>query len=261
MKSLTYTDYLKLDVLLNLQKVKSDPPEHDETLFIIIHQVYELWFKLLLHEMDKIKMNFSKNDLYGALATFKRLRTVMKTLVGQLDILETMTPTSFSGFRDRLEAASGFQSFQFRELEFVLGHKRPEMMEYHRNHSVALAALQRRLSESSVVDCFYRFLEQRGLAVPAELKNRPAHLPTIPSDGLQELLIELYRRNPESTMLLELMTDFDEGFQEWRYRHVKMVERTIGFKQGTGGSSGVDFLRQTLFKPVFADLWAIRDRL
>src|SRR5438552_5500437 len=123
MTPLTYASYLDLEKLLALQKPRSSPPEHDETLFIIIHQTYELWFKLLLHEFEKIKRDFSAGELYGAIHTFKRCRTIMKTLVGQLDILETMTPMSFTSFRDRLETASGFQSSQFRELEFVLGYK------------------------------------------------------------------------------------------------------------------------------------------
>ncbi|MEE8252073.1 MAG: tryptophan 2,3-dioxygenase family protein, partial [Gemmatimonadales bacterium] len=127
----TYPSYLKLDELLNLQQPVSDPVEHDEILFIVVHQVYELWFKLLIHEFEKVNRDFSNGELFAAIATFKRLRTVMKTLVGQLDVLETMTPMSFSSFRDRLESGSGFQSTQFRELEFMLGHKREEMLAYY----------------------------------------------------------------------------------------------------------------------------------
>src|SRR5215469_11739418 len=128
--SLTYSSYLHLDELLSLQRPRSDPVEHDELLFIIVHQTYELWFKLLLHEFEKIQHDFSHNDLYGAVATFKRTRTIMKTMVEQVDIVETLTPMSFSSFRDRLENASGFQSAQFRELEFLLGYKRPQMLRY-----------------------------------------------------------------------------------------------------------------------------------
>jgi tryptophan 2,3-dioxygenase len=124
---LTYSNYLQLPRLLDLQEPRSTPPEHDEMLFIVIHQVYELWFKLILHETDKVKRDFSANDLYGAITTWKRLRTILKTLVAQVDILETMTPLSFSSFRDRLDTASGFQSFQFREIEFVYGYKRSQV--------------------------------------------------------------------------------------------------------------------------------------
>ncbi|MCH7700503.1 MAG: tryptophan 2,3-dioxygenase [Planctomycetes bacterium] len=259
--SLTYWNYLKLDQILSQQQVQSDPPEHDETLFIIIHQVYELWFKLLLHEFDKIARNLANNDLFEAMATFKRARTVMKTLVSQLDILETMTPMSFSSFRDRLEAASGFQSSQFRELEFLLGYKRAERLADHEPGTPQHEAVKRRLHEPSVVDRFYEFLAHRGATIPEELRSRDLTLPTRPHPQIQEAILQLYRSEPQVTILFELMTDFDEGQQEWRYHHVKMVERTIGNKRGTGGSSGVEFLKQSLFKPVFPDLWAIRHKL
>ncbi len=259
--SLTYSNYLKLPELLRLQNVQSDPPEHDETLFIIIHQVYELWFKLLLHEFDKIKRDFSSNDLYGASATLKRTRTIMKTLVAQLDVLETMTPMSFLSFRDRLAAASGFQSAQFRELEFLLGHKRPEMLKFHEEGSPSRSALERRLDEPSLVDHFYDFLEHRGVQIPVELRDKNVRAPAVPHERIQQGLINLYHTQPDVANLLEQVTDFDEGLQEWRYRHVKMVERTIGHRQGTGGSPGVEFLKESLFKPIFPDLWEIRDKL
>ena len=258
---LTYWNYLKLDRLLDLQEVQSDPPEHDESLFIIIHQVYELWFKLLLHEFDKVKGDLSRNDLFAAIATFKRCRMVMKTLVSQLDILETMTPMSFGSFRDRLDTASGFQSVQFRELEFLLGYKRPEMLRHYTGDAPHYPDLQRRLDEPCIVDHFYEFLTHRGVAVPDELANRDVTQPAGPSEAVQGGLLDIYRSAPDVAILLELMTDFDEGLQEWRYRHVKMVERTIGQKHGTGGSEGVEFLRRSLFQPIFPDLWAIRHEL
>ena len=260
---LTYSSYLNLDALLELQRPRSEPPEHDEMLFIVIHQVFELWFRLLLHELDKIKRDFSTNDLYGAIHSFKRVRTVLKTLVGQLDILETMTPMSFSSFRDRLETASGFQSAQFRELEFVLGYKRGDMdfaALYGRN-SRGFAALQRRLGERTVIDHFYEFLEQRGAAIPPQLKARDVTQSNTANPAVQAEILSLYRRHGDLVILFELMTDVDEGLQEWRYRHVKLVERTIGNKKGTGGSLGVEFLKRSLFVPVFADLWAIRHEL
>jgi len=258
---LTYARYLKIEQLLGLQEPQTRPPEHDETLFIVIHQVYELWFKLLLHEFHKIKRDFSAGDLFGAIATWKRVRMVLKTLVAQIDILETMTPMSFLTFRDRLDKASGFQSAQFREMEFLLGHKRPEMLQYQPSGDPAAGRLEDRLRERSLVDHFYDFLATRGVAIPADLRARDVTLPNVPHPEIQEALVRLYRTSPEVSILLELMTDFDEGLQEWRYRHVKMVERTIGHKQGTGGSLGAEYLRTTLFKPIFPDLWAIRDRL
>jgi tryptophan 2,3-dioxygenase len=259
--SITYESYLKVRQLIALQQVQSDPPEHDETLFIIIHQVYELWFKLLLHELDRAKTQLSGADLYGAIDTFQRTRTVMKTLVGQLDILETMTPMGFESFRDRLESASGFQSAQFREFEFTLGYKRLDMLKFHEENPAALAALTRRLHERSVVDCFYDFLSAQGVLVPAELTGKAPSAANVANAAIQEAIIKLYHDNPGVGILFELMTDFDEGIQEWRYRHVKMVERTIGMKPGTGGSSGAEFLRATLFHSVFPDLWAVRHRL
>ena len=259
--TLSYGRYLKIQELLSLQHVQSDPPEHDETLFIVIHQVYELWFKLLLHECDRVKTQLTGNDLFGAIATFQRMRTVMKTLVSQLDVLETMTPMSFTSFRDRLEAASGFQSAQFREFEFVLGYKRPEMMKHYEADSREHARLQRRLDDHDVVHCFHTFLEQRGVAIPDVVRTRAPASAAEPNEQIQDGIERLYRNDPGVAILLELMTDFDEGLQEWRYRHVKMVERTIGNKKGTGGSSGADYLRQSLFSSIFPDLWAVRHRL
>jgi tryptophan 2,3-dioxygenase len=260
--SLTYSSYLELPALLALQQPRSQPAEHDEMLFIVIHQTYELWFKLLLHELDKARRDLAAGALYGAIATFQRCRTIMKTLVGQLDILETMTPMSFASFRDRLDTSSGFQSTQFRELEFVLGYKRPEVLKYlPPDGGCATAAVERRLREPSVVDAFYAFLTAHGAAIPEEVRRRDPAARSAPDERVQEELLRLYRTRPDLTILFELMTDFDEGQQEWRYRHVKVVERTIGAKQGTGGSPGVAFLKKSLFDPVFADLWAIRHRM
>src|SRR5712691_7326775 len=168
MPPLTYADYLDLEKLLTLQRPRSTPPEHDEMLFIIIHQTYELWFKQLLHEFEKIKRNFSAGDLFGAIHSFKRVRTIMKVLVAQVDILETMTPTSFSSFRDRLETASGFQSVQFRELEFVLGYKRESTLKYVKPEFPGADRLPHRLKERTVNDHFYDCIEKRGAKIPAE---------------------------------------------------------------------------------------------
>jgi tryptophan 2,3-dioxygenase len=259
--SLTYASYLQLDKLLELQQPRSTPPEHDEMLFIVSHQAYELWFKLQLHELEKIRRDFRENHLYGAIATFKRVRTIMKVMVEQIDILETLTPMSFNSFRDRLETASGFQSSQFREFEFLLGYKRADMLRYQQPGTPAYAALVRRLNEPSVVDAFYDFLEQHGVTIPAELRRREPTLPTEPNEVVEEGILRLYKSQPDMEILFELMTDFDEGFQEWRYRHIKLVERSIGSKKGTGGSLGVEFLKKSLFHAVFPDLWAIRHKL
>lgn len=258
---LTYSSYLKLPELLNLQEPRSSPVEHDELLFIVVHQTYELWFKLELHEFDKVCRDFRVNNLYGAISTFKRTRTVMKTMVEQVDVLETLTPMSFNSFRDRLEHASGFQSSQFRELEFLLGYKRADMLKYQQPGTAAYERLEKRLGEPSLVDCFYDFLEQRGVTIPADLRARDVTLPAIANEQVEDGILRLYKSQPDLEILFELMTDFDEGYQEWRYRHIKLVERTIGNKHGTGGSLGVEFLKKSLFHPVFADLWAIRHKL
>ena len=261
MPPLTYANYLDLEKLLTLQNPRSSPAEHDEMLFIIIHQTYELWFKQLLHEFEKIKSDFSAGDLFGAIHSFKRTRTIMKTLVGQIDILETMTPSSFSSFRDRLETASGFQSVQFRELEFLLGYKRASALAHVKPDFPGAERLRARIGESTVVDHFYKFLQTRGASIPAELTTRDLTQPNEPNEQVQREILRLYKSSPEISLLFELMTDFDEGLQEWRYRHIKLVERTIGSKKGTGGSLGVEFLKKSLFHPIFHDLWAIRHKL
>jgi tryptophan 2,3-dioxygenase len=258
---LTYATYLHLDKLLALQQPRSDPEEPDELLFIVVHQAFELWFKLQLHEFDRIKGQFQAGDLYGAIASFKRTRTIMKVMVEQIDIVETLTPLSFASFRDRLDTASGFQSVQFREFEFLLGYKRPHMLKHLPQNTADHERLWRRLREPSVVDCFYDFLEKNGVAIPAALRRRDPTEPNVGDDTVAAGILRLYKEQPNLQILFELMTDFDEGFQEWRYRHIKLVERTIGSKRGTGGSLGVEFLKQSLFHPLFPDLWSIRHQL
>src|SRR5215469_8790319 len=238
---LTYASYLDLEKLLSMQKPRSSPPEHDETLFIIIHQTYELWFKQLLHEFEKINRDFSAGDLFGAIHTFKRVRTIMKVLVGQVDILETMTPSSFSSFRDRLETASGFQSVQFREIEFALGYKRASTVKYLKPDYPGYDRLNQLLNERTVVDHFYDFLETRGAQIPPELKNRDVTQPNGPDERVQKEILRLYKSSPECSILFELMTDSYEGQQELCHPPFKLVEPTCGGKKGTGGSRGLPF--------------------
>jgi tryptophan 2,3-dioxygenase len=259
--ALTYADYLKVDELLALQVPRSPGPEHDETLFIVIHQVYELWFKVVLHEVDLLQRALAGNAAPTALATFKRILTILKTLVAQVDVLETMTPVSFLSFRDRIESASGFQSLQFRELEFALGNRRPAMIAHQPKGSAARRRLEERLARPSLWDSFLRFLAAGGYPVPAANLARDPAQPPAESPAVQEILIRVYRQDPATREVCERMVDLDEGLQEWRYRHVKMVERTLGAKPGTGGSAGVEYLKTTLFQPLFPDLWAIRSRL
>ena len=262
--ALTYASYLKIDELLSLQQLRSDGPdgpEHDEMLFIVIHQVYELWFKQMLHELDGLRVALEANKHPDASATLKRILTILKTMVGQIDILETMTPVSFLSFRDRLESASGFQSVGFREFEFVCGNKKQAMIDHHAGSPAARDRLQKRFDEPTVYDSFLRYLAANGYAVPDEALNRDVTAMPTESPAVQKLLIEVYHNDPATRQVCELLVDFDEGLQEWRYRHVKMVARTIGTKTGTGGSAGVEYLRKTLFQSLFPDLWAIRGDL
>jgi tryptophan 2,3-dioxygenase len=264
-KYLTYSGYLKLDQLLSLQQERSAEPdgeaEHDEMLFIVIHQVYELWFKQLLHELDYTIRLLGERDLPRALHTLKRILTILKVQVGQLDILETMRPVDFLAFRTRLEEASGLQSFQFRELEFLLGGKRADVLARYPGESEALVRLQTRWEAPTLWDAFIRFLSEEGYEIPADQMERDVTLPLEPSEGVQAALVQVYRADSNVVPLCERLVDLDEGLQEWRYRHVKMVERTIGGKQGTGGTTGVSYLRSSLGHALFPDLWTIRTQL
>jgi tryptophan 2,3-dioxygenase len=253
---LTYASYLRLDELLSLQVPASDPPEHDETLFIIVHQVFELWFKEILHELDRLQGLLAANHTPRAQHTLKRILTILKVLVAQLDILETMTPLEFLSFRDRLESGSGFQSYQFRALEFALGFKRRPAVEHYPKGSAARDWLEARYARPTLWDSFLN-----GYPVPASLQARDVTQPPQPSPEVQRILIQVYRGDPAVSQICERFVDLDEGVQEWRYRHVKMVERTIGARSGTGGTSGAEYLRTTLFKAAFPDLWLIRTEL
>lgn len=256
--SLTYSSYLKIDELLECQKPLSEGPEHDEMLFIVIHQVYELWFKCIIHELEYLQQEFDRDDIPDAYATLKRVLTVLKVLVSQIDVLETMTPLSFKSFRSRLESSSGFQSLQFRELEIVLGKRGPDALKIHHENPAGVAKLQKRMAEPSVYDSFVRFLARRRAGVPEEILNREVSSPWQESNEVRKIIIETYQQDPEAAQICERMVDLDEGLQEWRYRHVKMVERTIGHKPGTGGSAGAEYLRKTLFTSLFPELWSAR---
>ena len=257
--ALTYNSYLAVDELLNLQRPLSEGPEHDEMLFIIIHQTYELWFKQLIHEFLEAQRVLEAGDTHRALAVLGRIRTIMKTCVSQVDILETMTPLQFLSFRNYLAASSGFQSAQFRKVEAILG-RRDEKFANHLppNTRDEIAQL---LGQSSLWDSVLVYLSKRGAAIPAEILNRNFREQYQANEAVQQALIKVHREDPEAAMVCERLVDIDEGLQEWRYRHVKMVERTIGTKSGTGGSSGVKYLASTLFNPVFPDLWQIRASL
>jgi tryptophan 2,3-dioxygenase len=257
--ALTYASYLRLDEVLGAQRPRSD--EHDEILFIVIHQVYELWFKQMLHELRALQRRFEEGDGPHALHTLRRVRAILKTIVAQIDVLETMTPRQFASFRSRLESASGFQSAQFRELEAVLGRRDRHVLRHYPPDGEAHARIAAALERPSVFDSFLRYLAAHGYPVPAAALQRDVTTAIEPSEGVQDVLLAVYRDEGEPAHVCESLVDIDEGLQEWRYRHVKMVERTIGTKPGTGGSPGAKYLRTTLSKPVFPDLWAIRSRM
>ncbi|MEV5297369.1 tryptophan 2,3-dioxygenase [Amycolatopsis methanolica] len=239
--SLTYTSYLALDDLLAAQHPRSE--EHDELLFIVIHQVYELWFKQMLHELAHLQARLEAGDTAHAIRTLRRVLTILKVVVAQIDVLETMTPSQFTSFRTRLDAASGFQSAQFRELEAVLGRRDQGMVAHYPEDSPARERIAAAMARPSLYDSFLTFLSVHGYDVNGDRRK---------------LLLGVYTDDGGPATVAEHLVDLDEGVQEWRYRHVKMVERTIGDKAGTGGSSGAKYLRGTLFQPLFPDLWAVR---
>jgi tryptophan 2,3-dioxygenase len=264
-RAVTYTSYLALDEVLAAQRPLSiapdGRPEHDELLFIVIHQVYELWFKQLLHELAEVQRTLEAADVDATLHLLNRVLKILKTLVSQIDVLETMTPLQFTSFRDRLESASGFQSAQFREVEAVLGRRDASAPRAHPEGSAGRARIEAAQARRSVWGSFLAYLVARGHAIPEDVLARDVTLPPEPDQRVQDILVAVYRGDPDGALVAERLVDVDEGFQEWRYRHVKMVERTIGTKPGTGGSAGVEYLRTTLFQPVFPDLWEIRGRL
>jgi tryptophan 2,3-dioxygenase len=258
-KALTYTSYLALDEILGAQRPRSD--EHDEILFIVVHQVYELWFKELLHELAHLQRLLEEGRGSQALSTLKRILTILKLVVAQIDVIETLTPVQFLSFRERLESASGFQSAQFRELEAVLGRRDRTVLAAYEEDSDAYRRIEAALARRSLHDSFLRYLALRGYEVPEDRLERDVTLPVEESQGVHAAVLAAYRDDGEAAHVCERMVDLDEGFQEWRYRHVKMVERTIGSRSGTGGSPGAKYLHTTLNQPMFPDLWSVRSEL
>jgi len=250
-EKLTYGNYLKMDELLSLQQPRSDPPHHDELLFIIIHQVYELWFRLLLHEIEAAMRHLDAGELLKVQKNFRRIHAVQRILEQQVDVLETMTPQEFNAFRDGLDPASGFQSAQFREIEFLCGTQKSGYLRFLEPTSRERAALERRLAEPTLPDALKSLLSRRGYSTEPH-DAFIASLKTIYEDA--ENRYDLY-------LLLEDLIEFDERFLLWRGRHVRMVERMIGLKPGTGGSLGVPYLNATLDKKFFPELWEVRTHL
>lgn len=263
-RRLTYGGYLKVPQLLALQELLSDPAQHDETLFIIIHQVYELWFKQLLHEVDALLERLERDEVLGAHHLLQRCVSIQRVLVSQVSVLETMTPVDFLAFRDHLTPASGFQSAQFRELEFVSGMKNPKFVEHYDAGSEERARLEARLARPSLDEAFYALLRRRGFQLPEDPAGEDEEEADAVRDQRRRELLRIYHERDQHYalfLLTESLMDYDEQFTLWRLRHVLMVERMIGSKPGTGGSAGASYLRRTAERRFFPELWEMRSFL
>jgi len=257
--SLSYGEYLRLDRLLEAQKPLST--EHDEMLFIIVHQVSELWMRLILHELQAVIECVRRDQLGPSFKLFDRIGRVQGQLLEVWEVLSTMTPADYSAFRNMLGRSSGFQSVQYRLLEFMLGNKHPEMIEVHRREPAAYAALARALAAPSLYDEALRLLSQRGYGVPASSLSRDFTQPYVPSKQVTAAWLGVYHNAEKDWDLYELaerLVDLDHRFQVWRFQHMKTVERIIGYKPGTGGTAGVSYLAKALRLRLFPELWEVR---
>jgi tryptophan 2,3-dioxygenase len=258
----TYGGYLQLNRLLGAQAPRSD--QHDEMLFIIQHQTSELWMKLMLHEFDRALAHVKADELEPCFKIFARIAHIQRMLFEQWAVLETMTPSEYLSFRDALGRSSGFQSYQYRGLEFMLGNKDPNTLLPHRNDPEALQWLQQRLEQPSLYDEFLRLLKRRGHDIPADRLERDFTRPYERSEGVMRVFKTVYEAPEQHWAAYEMaekLVDTEERFQLWRFRHMKTVHRIIGHRTGTGGSSGVSFLRQALDLTFFPELWDVRTEL
>lgn len=262
--NLSYGRYLHLDELLNAQHPVSVPEHHDELLFILQHQTSELWLKLVLHELREVTRRLAKDDLRPALKGLARVKHIQRTLTEQWSVLATLTPSEYAEFRSFLGTSSGFQSYQYRAVEFILGNKDQRMLALFQDDPGALEMLTEALDAPSVYDEFLRYLHRHGHDVPVELLQRDVRLPWRYHEDLVAVFVRIYS-NPEAYWeayeACEELVDIEENFQLWRFRHLKTVERTIGFKRGTGGSSGVGFLKAALDLTFFPELYAVRTEM
>jgi tryptophan 2,3-dioxygenase len=261
---LSYNKYLRVPELIDLQQCLSDPAHHDELLFITVHQAYELWFKQILHELDASIRLMNDDLLPSAARTLRRVVEIEKLLVNQIHILESMTPISFLAFRDELNPASGFQSMQFREIEFTSGQKDAAILREFRDDEFAHERLRRRFESPSLADAFFKALRQRGFDAPADtdasdLETRKEFYRKRASAVLE--VLTHFEERYEEFQLAEALLEHDEYFSLWRTHHIKMVERMVGAKRGTGGSEGIGYLRTTLEKKFFPELWEARTYL
>jgi tryptophan 2,3-dioxygenase len=263
-RSMSYGDYLALDQLLSAQHPRSEPPQHDELLFIVQHQTSELWLKLLLHELRSARSLLTTDDLAPALKRLARVKRIQEVLIEQWGVLATLTPSEYAQIRPFLATSSGFQSWQYRAVEFLLGNKNVEMVRVFDHDAAAHDLLDTLLREPSLYDEFLRYLARRGYAVPPALLDRDWTLPHTLDAQLVHVFGDVYAAPAEHWGVYETceeLVDLEDNMQLWRFRHLKVVERTIGHKRGTGGSSGVDFLRRALDLTFFPELYAVRSEI
>ncbi len=261
---LDYHEYLKLDALLSAQVLRSDPPHHDEMLFVIQHQTSELWMKLLIHELSGAIDHLRVDRTEPALKMLARIERIQLQLAEQWSVLETLTPSEYLEFRHILGPASGFQSRQYRTIEFLLGNKQAELIEVHRHYPETYTELKRVLEAPGLYDEFLRWLARRGHAVPVSLLERDVRLPHVREPALIPVYKRIYEDRStfwEEYHLCEELVDIESNFQLWRFRHLRTVQRIIGFRPGTGGSSGVSFLQRALDQTFFPELFDVRTEL
>ncbi|HVD17740.1 MAG TPA: tryptophan 2,3-dioxygenase family protein [Propionibacteriaceae bacterium] len=263
-EAMSYADYLELDTLLAAQHPRSDPPHHDELLFIVQHQTTELWLKLILHELRSVRAYLDADHVHHALKCLARVKHIQRTLTEQWSVLATLTPSEYAEFRGTLGTASGFQSVQYRAVEFILGNKNEHVLKVFDSDQAAHAMLSELLDQPSVYDAFLRFLGRRGLDVPSAVLERDVRQPWVLQPTLIAVFQSIYDAVDRAFDLYEAcesLIDVEDNFQFWRFRHLRTVQRTIGFKPGTGGSSGVGFLQKALDLTFFPELYAVRTEI
>lgn len=256
-----YADYLRLDVLLSAQTELSDPPHHDEMLFIIQHQTSELWMKLVIHEMRAAIGFIQAGDLESSFKILARIKHIQTQLLNQWSVLATLTPSEYAQFRHVLGSASGFQSPQYRMIEFLMGNKSERMLQMHAKKPAEFAELKAVLEAPSIYDEFLRYLARRGLPIPASRTQRDWTQPYELSEEVTQAIRTIYE-NPadywDEYEMCEKLVDLEEAFTLWRFRHMKTVERIIGYKTGTGGTAGVSYLKRVIEQQFFPELWHVR---
>ncbi len=259
---MSYGDYLQLDAILSAQKPLS--PAHDELLFIVQHQTSELWMKLMLHELRAAVADLAADALPAAFKKLARVSKIMEQLVHAWDVLSTMTPPEYSAIRPYLAQSSGFQSWQYRCIEFVMGNKNPQMLRPHAHRPDLHARVEQAFAAPSLYDECLRLLARRGCALPAAVLERDWRQPYQPSAEVEQAWLDIYRaadRHWDLYQLGEELTDLEDAFRLWRFRHLTTVERVIGFKRGTGGTNGVGYLRKMLDTVMFPEIWSLRTHL